>query len=265
MQVGLRTVGHVLSGRYDVVANNPGRAQPVAFHDPGGDGRGEVRAAGGGQDLTVYDEPRVPESYRLRNETQLATYGGLEAEVHTAPHEKFYVHALGAAYLSRGRAPFGAFADRNDPGVIDEASATRNQRLHSMGRLDADRSYTLKILAGVKPVRGLSLGLAARYSDGQPFVRMVAAPNLPQGPVALMATPRGKVRHTATMSWDLRLRYETLALKPLGVTFVCDLYNLFNARTEIAEDPRTGASFRRALEMVPGRAVWAGLTLAFLP
>jgi hypothetical protein len=265
LRVGLRGVGHALSDRYTVVGQSAAPSTSQIFHDPGGDGRGEVRGPGGGQDLVVKQEPRVPERYLLVNDGQLSYYLGLEAEVRAEPHPRFFVSVLGATYMSRSNAPFGSFADRNDPGIISEASATANNRLNSYGRTDSDRAFALKILAGVRPLPGLSWGLAARYRDGQPFTRIVVDEQLAQGPTALMAVPRGKARHTALMVWDMRLRYETAAMRPLGLTVIGDVYNLLNAATEIAEDPRTGPTFRRALEAIPGRAVWVGLALGFLP
>lgn len=264
LRLGLRGVGHSLSNRYTVTRGGQA-ATPTGFHDPGGDGRGEVRAPDGGQDLTAYEEARVPGRYVLSNAPALSYYLGLEAEIRTEPHPLWFVSVLGATYMARTGAPFGNFADRNDPGIIDEASATANNSVNSFGRQDSDRAFALKILGAVRPIAGMSLGLAARYRDGQPFTRIVVDEALPQGPTALMGTPRGKARHTALMLWDLRLRYETAALRPLGLTVTCDVYNLLNAATEIAEDPRTGPTFRRALEAVPGRSMWVGLALAFLP
>lgn len=265
LRVGLRGVGHLLSGRYTVVGQGAQPNRPTTFDDPGGDGRGEVRGPGGGQQLTVYGGPRQPDVYALTNDNKPAYYLGLEAEVRAEPHPKYFFSVLGATYFTRTAAPFGSFADRNDPGIISEASATLNDRLNGYGRSDSDRAFALKILAGVRPLAGLSLGLAARYRDGQPFTRVVVDPSLPQGPTAVMAVARGKVRHTALMLWDMRLRYETERLRPLGITFNCDVYNLLNSATEIAEDPRTGPTFRRALEAIPGRALWVGVALAFLP
>jgi hypothetical protein len=265
LRLGFRGVVHALTGRYTVVDDSAEAGQQTTFHDPGGDGRGEIRAEGGGQNLPVYTGSRLPERYRLTNSGASSYYMGFETELKTEAHRRWFVHVVGAAYFTQGEAPFGSFADRNDPGIISEVSALKNNQLNARGRYDNDRSYALKIMAGVRPVTGLSLGLAARYRDGQPFTRVVIDPTLSQGPTALMAVPRGQVRHTALMQWDLRLRYENAMLKPLGVTLVCDVYNLLNAATEVAEDPRTGPTFRRALEAIPGRAVWAGLTLAFLP
>ena len=265
LRVGLRGVGHMLHDRYTVVGQSAAPSTPKAFHDPGGDGRGEVRSPQGGQDLVVTQEPRVPDRYVLTNDGQPSYYLGLEAEVRVEPHPRFFASVLGATYMSRSNAPFGSFADRNDPGIISEASGTANNRLNSYGRTDSDRAFALKILAGVRPLPGLSWGLAARYRDGQPFTRIVVDESLPQGPTALMAVARGKPRHTALMVWDMRLRYETSVLRPLGLTVIGDVYNLLNSATEIAEDPRTGPTFRRALEAIPGRAVWVGLALGFLP
>ena len=41
------------------------------------------------------------------------------------------------------------------------------------------RAFTLKLLAGIMPLPGLTLSTAARYRDGQPFTRLLAATQLP--------------------------------------------------------------------------------------
>ena len=73
-----------------------------------------------------------------------------------------------------------------------------------------------------------------------------------------MTTQRGTPgpRHTFQMTTDARLSYLWRTTGPHAVSLVLDAFNLFGSGTEIAEDPRVGPeTFRRALEMIPGRAL----------
>jgi hypothetical protein len=271
--LSIQGIGRLLSHRFTVERSSRADEFSVLFTDPGGDGRGEAShvsqagQAGGGQVLRmVVQSPQTlrNQSFVLQNDAQAATYLGFEFNLVSAQQTWWFVNLGGSAYLSQGGAPFGNFADRNDPGALDESSASPNAQLHATGRYDRDRAYTLKLLAGVMPLPQLSLAVVGRYRDGQPFTRVVVNPNLPQGPTAAMAVDRGEPRHTFAMTWDARLRYE-VALLSLRGGLTVDVFNLLGSATEILEDPRTGPTFRRAVEAVPGRAVLVGLEIALVP
>ena len=73
-----------------------------------------------------------------------------------------------------------------------------------------------------------------------------------------MTTQRGTPgpRHTFHMTTDARLSYLWRTNGQNAVSLVLDVFNLLGSGTEIAEDPRAGReTFRRALEMIPGRAL----------
>ena len=58
------------------------------------------------------------------------------------------------------------------------------------------------------------------------------------------------------MTTDARLSYLWRHEGRHTLSLVLDVFNLLGSGTEIAEDPRTGDdTFRRALEMIPGRAL----------
>ena len=130
------------------------------------------------------------------------------------------------------------------------------------GRYDQDRSFTLKWLAGVHPWRNLTIALAARYRDGEPFNRVVVAEGLPQGAEVLMAQRRGRVRHTFAMTWDVRVRYD-FVVAPYVVTLGLDVYNFWGSATELLEDPRTTSAYRAPLETVPDRAMLVSLEVGW--
>ena len=255
-------VARWLTHRHDVRLQDTSSFVPQTFHDPGGDGRGEETLSGGGQELPVYARvgPGGDEWYVLGNAAKADFYLGLEAQMLSVDTRFWFVNIGGAAYLSEGGAPFGSFPDRNDPGIVDEASADPNNRVLQRGRYDHDRSFALNVLAGITPGGGLEASCALRYRDGQPFTRIVVADDLPQGPVALMAVRRGKPRHTFHMTLDTRLQYG-FAVAGAAAYLVLDVYNLLGSGTEYLEDPRTGQSFREVLEMVPGRGMMLSLQI----
>ena len=266
-QLRLQAIGRSLWNRFDVrLASNDGQTQRIVY-DPGGDGRGETPLPGGGQALQVVArDPTVAanERFVLGNDAHRATYWGFEFELNAAPETWWFVAIGGAAYASGGGAPPGSFADRNDPGALDESSAEPNAAVHRLGRYDHDRAFALKIRAGAELWSGLHASVAARYRDGQPFTRTLLVPDLPQGPIVVAAVDRGELRHTFAMTWNVRLSYLIKTL-PLVWRLSCDITNIFGSATEIVEDARTGPSFRRALEAVPGRAVLIGLELGGPP
>ncbi len=258
-------VGRWLVDRYTVVLDAETQAaySEVVVHDPGGDGRGETPAPGGGQDLTAYARDASSfgrERYVLTNAELPDFYLGFETQLFLAEARSWFLSVGGAAYLSQGDAPFGSFPDRNDPGVIDESSADPNQQALARGRYDHDRSFGLNLLAGWNPLPEALLSMVLRYRDGQPFTRIFVAEALPQGPTALMAVRRSKPRHTFHMEVVLRAAYR-VRLDQYEAALGLDLINALGSGTEILEDPRTGPTFRDPLEMVPGRAVFVTLAL----
>ena len=245
----LAGVGRWMFDRYDVRLSDPSLYAPV-----------EVVTTGG-QPVTAYakDLSRANEdTYVLVNDTEAARYLGVEIQLHTESTPNWFFSLSASGYHAVTNAPFGSFADRNDSGAIDEISADPNARVNARGRPDSDRAYGATLLVGRKLVGGLWLSTATRYLDGQPFAPIDVVEALPQGPVAVMTTQRGTPgpRHTFHMTTDARLAYLWRTRGQNAVSLVLDVFNLLGSGTEIAEDPRVGLeTFRRALEMIPGRAL----------
>lgn len=243
---------------------------PTSVQDPGGDGLGENSSGDGpGQALTVF--ARNPgtegtERYALVNDEDTNYYIGSEIQLYTPKTERWFFTLGASGYWNVGTTPFGIFSDRNDPGIIDAVTADPNARLNERGRIDAGRAFGINLTAGFRPIARMSVGTAIRYRDGEPMTRMFVAPNLPQGPVAVMAVPRGDPvpRFTFHLTWDVRLRYD-LGWGPWSGALVFDVMNLLGSGTEINEDVRTGDDFRRSLEMVPGRTALVSLELDWQP
>ena len=242
-------VGRWLSRPYTVRLSDPSVYSPV-----------EVVTAEG-QPMTAYtkDLSRAgQETYVLVNDPDASRYLGFEAQVHTQDIRNWFLHLSVSGYQLLTNAPLGSFADRNDLGAIHEITADPNARVNGRGRADSDRAYGATLLVGRELARDLWLSAATRYLDGQPFARIDVVETLAQGPTAVMATPRGTPgpRHTFHMTTDLRLAYLWRGPSRNILSLVLDVFNLLGSGTEIAEDPRAGAeTYRRALEMIPGRAL----------
>ena len=242
-------VGRWLSRPYTVRLSDPSVYSPVEA----------VTAEG--QLMTAYtqDLSRAgQETYVLVNDPDASRYLGFEAQVHTQDMRNWFLHLSASGYQFLTNAPFGSFADRNDPGAIHEITANLNTRVNGRGRADSDRAYGATLLVGRALAGDLWLSAATRYLDGQPFARIDVVETLAQGPAAVMATPRGTPgpRHTFHMTTDVRLAYLWRGPYRNTLSLVLDVFNLFGSGTEIAEDPRAGSeTYRRALEMIPGRAL----------
>ena len=242
-------VGRWLFDRYTVRLSDPSLYSPI-----------EVQTAGG-QAVTAYakDLSRAgDETYVLVNDLDGSRYLGGEIQLHSEATPNWFFNLSASGYHAVSNAPFGSFADRNDSGAISEISADPNTRLNSRGRPDSDRAYGATLLVGRKLAGELWLSTATRYLDGQTFAPIDVVEVLPQGPVAVMATQRGTPgpRHTFHMTTDVRLTYLWRTEGQNAVSLVLDAFNLLGSGTEIAEDPRVGPeTFRRALEMIPGRSL----------
>jgi hypothetical protein len=66
------------------------------------------------------------------------------------------------------------------------------------------------------------------------------------------------------MTWDARAQIELPFSPQLNLLMAVDALNLLGSGTELLEDPRGAAEFRRSLEMVPGRTVFATMTATWL-
>ena len=243
--------------------------QLTSFRDPGGDGRGENQAAGGGQILDAYG--RIPgtegqEIYQLQNRTRDNHFIGSEIQLVSVASDDeterriWFMNLSLAGYYDIGSGTFGSGPDRNDPGIINESTADPNSRVNERGRFDHDRAFSIKMLAGVEPIPGLTISGTVRYRDGQPFSRIVVNDDLPQGATPIMATWRGAARYTFAMTTNLKVRWAS-HIGALQYAVTGEIYNLFQQSLELIEDPRTGATFRRALEMTPGRTGFVTLEL----
>jgi len=145
-----------------------------------------------------------------------------------------------------------------DPGTPGERLTDPNASTHARGYPFSDRSYTVKIAGVYRFSRGMRLGVIARYQDGQPFSRLIVAPDLNQGAEAIRAIRNGGSRFCYTGTLDVRVQKE-LARGRQRVALVMDVYNLPGMGKEVEEYVVTGQSFRDITAVQPPRTVLLGL------
>ena len=247
-----------LLNRYTVRYAPEGEPQytSVAMEDPGGSHKL----------LTVYErEPggEGEERYGLTNAARSDFYFGTELQLKTEGVSGWFLNLSASGYLSQGSGAFGSFPDRNDSGILHEISADPNARVNQRSRYDHDRAFGINLLGGVEVWRDLRAALALRYRDGEPMTRYFVT-RLAQGAVPIMADERGAPipRHTFHMTLDTRLSHG-ISLGDWRGTLSLDCLNLLGSGTELLEDIRSGPTWRKSLEMVPGRAVLVNLELSY--
>jgi hypothetical protein len=156
----------------------------------------------------------------------------------------------------------GFHAEENDPSVIGEAFTDPNAATGATGRLFFDRSFTIKLASVHRFAHDLTLGLIARYQDGQPFSRVTIVPNLNQGTEFVRAFPAGDSRFTFTGTLDVRLQ-KGFSAGPTHIDAILDAYNLLNLGYEVEERVVTGPGFRVITAIQPPRAVHLGVRVTF--
>lgn len=158
----------------------------------------------------------------------------------------------------------GFRADENDPGLIGDVLADPNATSFATGgRTFFDRGYVGKIL-GVFMLPGrTSLGIVARYQDGQPFSRLAIFNTLNQGPEAVVAYANGRpTRFKFISTTDARLQ-KVFAFGSGQMTLMVDAFNVFNIGREVEEYVLTGAAFRAVTAIEPPRTIRIGVRLSF--
>ena len=107
-----------------------------------------------------------------------------------------------------------------------------------------------------------TVGIIARYQDGQHFARLVIVPDLNQGPEAIRAFRNGKTRFTYTLTIDVRLQKQ-IAVGERTLAIVIDAFNLVNKAKEVEEFPVSGPLSRLTAAVQPPRAIHIGAKFTF--
>jgi TonB dependent receptor len=264
----VRFIGIDRRGRRLVESVNVGvprdRYRTFTVFDPGGD----FATTADDQQLPIFD--RQPASfgadqYLVTNAAGLGSrYQGVELVFDMRPADGLRLLLGATAHRSEGSAANRGFrSDENDPSVPGELFDDPNADTFASGRLFFDRAYTIKIAAWYSRGRhGPRLGTIIRYQDGQPFARLVVAPDLAQGPEAVRAIPNGRSRFAYTLSLDARAE-QGIDVGRARLSVVVEGFNLLGTAHEVEEDVLSGPAFRTPTAQQPPRALRLGLRLDF--
>lgn len=172
----------------------------------------------------------------------------------------------GYATTNPGNAPW-----ENDAGVVGALLADPNTLVNATGRVYFDRAYLARFWGATRLPRsfgGLEAGLVVTYSDGLPFGRRLLVRGLAQGPLVVMATPRGSPegghRTEYLLTTDVRLS-RRISLPRGAMRFSLDIFNLPNLAHNTRERDWSGPEFNERLPVAiqPPRFVAFGLELEF--
>jgi hypothetical protein len=231
------------------------------------DPSGDILGPADDQLLPIFD--RRPESFGLDRSVLVnppgddALHEGVEIAVQRKWGSRLRLLLGGTAARSNGPAAHRGFqVEENDQGLAGERLEDPNALTHVRGRTFFDRAFTLKLAAAYHAPADLRLALVARYQDGQPFARLVIAPDLAQGPEAVRAIPNGRSRFTYTLTVDARLE-KGVTLGRARIAALLDAFNLLDMHNEIEEDVVSGATFRAVSAVQPPRALRLGLRVDF--
>ena len=106
------------------------------------------------------------------------------------------------------------------------------------------------------------LGAILRYQDGQPFSRLVIAPNLTQGPTVVRSYANGGSAFSYIGTLDIRVQ-KAFTTGRAEVAAIMDLYNLPNLANEVTEHIVTGTMFRTPIALQPPRTALLGVRVTF--
>lgn len=212
--------------------------------------------------LPVYNRPTSTfgaDRYVLANPSDdEGTFVGADLTYQAQTDHLFLLMGATAGRSEGLSASRGFNAAENDNGVLGEVFIDPNARTFAQGRLFTERGYTLKWSGSYRFSHGETIGIIARYQDGQHFARLVIVPDLNQGPEAIRAFRNGRTRFTYTLTIDVRLQ------KQFGpvIGFV-DAFNLLNKAKEVEEFDVTGPQSRLTAAVQPPRAIHVGGRFTF--
>jgi hypothetical protein len=166
----------------------------------------------------------------------------------------------GRAVATAANIGFGPL--ENDQGLSGDIAADPNAATFARGRTFNDRAYTAKVTAVYRFPKATTLGMIARYQDGQPFARLLVDRGLNQGAEAIRAFANGDSRFTFTGTLDARLQKRFLA-GSRAVDVVADVYNLIGLSNSVEEKTTAAPDVRTSTAVQPPFTLHLGLRLVF--
>lgn len=210
--------------------------------------------AGDDRPLAVFD--RLPSSFGkdaflLTNPADgHAKYEGVET-TWTLTTRRVRVLFGVMAYRTRswvGHLGFGPL--ENDQSVVGDVFEHPNARPVVQGSYFFDRSYVAKWSTSYRAPGDIRIGFSARYQDGQPFSRVVIAPDLSSGAQMIHAYRIGRTRFTYTLTLDIRVE-KGFTMAGRRSALQLDVFNATRHRNEVEEDVLTTPNFRRSTAVQP--------------
>lgn len=216
--------------------------------------------------LTIYE--RLPSSFGrdaflLTNpEDAQVSHEGIEVTLDLR-YPRWRMVFGATAYRSKGLgADIGNRVLENDPGMIGERFELPAAAAMPPGRLYFDRAYIGKWSGMYSAPADVRIAGTVRYQDGQPFSRLVVAPDLAGGPEVFEAYEMGLTRFTYTGTVDLRFE-KGFEIADRRAVFGVDIFNFTNFANEVEEDVVTGPTFRRSTALQPPLTFRVGIRLVF--
>ena len=218
------------------------------------------------QPLAIFD--RLPASfgkdaYLLTNpDGEQATYEGVEFTWNLTTRRLLALFGVTAYRTRMWSGHIGFNPLENDHGIIGERLENPNAQPVVQGSYVFDRSYVAKLSASYRAPGDIRLAFSARYQDGQPFSRIVVAPDLAGGAEMVHAYRIGRTRFTYTLTLDVRVAKD-FSIAGKRSSLYLDVFNATRHLNEVEEDVLTTPAFRRATAMQPPLAARLGFRISF--
>jgi hypothetical protein len=218
------------------------------------------------QPLAIYD--RLPASfgkdaYLLTNpDGEKATYRGLEFTWSLTTRRLVALFGVTAYRTRMWSGNIGFNPLENDQGIIGDRLENPNAQPVVQGSYFFDRSYVSKLSASYRAPGDIRLAFSARYQDGQPFSRIVIAPDLAGGAEMIQAYRTGRTRFTYTLTLDVRVAKD-FSIAGKRSSLYLDVFNATRHLNEVEEDVLTTPAFRRSTAMQPPLAARLGFRISF--
>jgi hypothetical protein len=212
--------------------------------------------------VPVYN--RRPESFGLDRylltslDASDSTFEGVELSAELNHERGTIIFGATAGRAETSAANRGVGPLENDQGLVGELAADPNAGTFARGRPFTDRAYTAKLVGVYRFPTATTLGIVARYQDGQPFSRMLVVPTLNQGPEAVRAFASGDSRFMFTGTLDARLQQRVGR-----VDIVLDVYNLPGLAYSVEESTTEAPDVRVTTAVQPPRTLHLGLRWGF--